>query len=144
MRERKKLSLPKASLPKFLLLTNICVTYTFNCNLTPTIFKLNFEFWCFFFLLFFVNRKWRNFYHIDIYHLTWFEYSELFTISEVLFSELFLCPFFQWVFKSDRDAWIGIGGIWTPVCPVRVQTANHYTKGDCCVKCIIFIKFILQ
>ena len=26
--------------------------------------------------------------------------------------------------------YVGGDGIWTPVCLVKVQTANHYTKGD--------------
>ena len=49
----------------------------------------------------------------------------------------------SWVkLRMKNEKWNGIDGIWTQVCPVSVQTANHYTKGDWCVMLWILIKLI--
>ena len=44
--------------------------------------------------------------------------------------------------KMKND--FGCDSIWTPDCLVKVQTANHYTKGDCCIMHSIFQWVVLQ
>ena len=37
----------------------------------------------------------------------------------------------QWVkLRKKGEKWNGIDGIWTPVCLVKVLTANHYIIGE--------------
>ena len=38
---------------------------------------------------------------------------------------------YEW--KMNNEKWNEIDGIWTRAYPVRVHTANHYTKGECYV-----------
>ena len=38
-----------------------------------------------------------------------------------------------WVeLRENDEKWNEINWIWTRACQVKVQTANHYTKGECC------------